>query len=117
MAGLDEERRRAAKNESLIREVNERIEDVSASAVFTEFVCECPDLRCTEKLQLTIEEYERVRAVSNNFVVALGHEVPEVERVIETTDRYLVVAKLAPGDAVAEDLDRRSEGEFGSGSA
>ena len=109
MADLGEQRRRAAKNESLVREVNERMEDLASSATFPAFVCECPDLECREMLPVTLEEYERVRATSNSFVVAVGHEVPEVERVIDATDRYLVVAKRAPGDAIAEDLDPRRD--------
>jgi hypothetical protein len=110
VANLDEQRRRAALNESLSRQVNERIGDLAPSAMFPEFVCECPDLGCRARLPLTIEEYERVRANPNSFVVAAGHEVPELERVIEETDRYLVVAKRAPGDAVAVDLDPRQDG-------
>lgn len=110
MAELDERRRRAARNESLAREVNERIGDLAPSAMFPEFVCECPNLGCRALLPLTVEEYEGIRAKPNTFIVAAGHEVPEVERVIDTTDRYLVVAKRAPGDAVAEALDPRGGG-------
>ena len=106
-ADLDEQRRRAAKNESLCREVNERIAELAPSAIYPAFVCECPDLGCRAMLPMTLEEYERIRATSNSFVVAAGHEVPAVERVVDATDRYLVVAKRAPGDAVAEDLDPR----------
>jgi hypothetical protein len=109
MVGLDDERRRrAAKNQSLFREVNERIEEtVTPSAMFTQFVCECADLSCMDSVAMTVEEYEHVRATSNSFVVAAGHEDLTVEQVIEATDRYLVVAKLAPGDVVATQADPR----------
>lgn len=112
MVDLSEQRRRAAKNQSLAREVNERIEDLATSAAFPAFFCECAELSCTEMLPVTLEEYERVRGASNSFVVAIGHELPDIERVIDATDRYLIVAKLAPGDAVAEELDpRRGQSE------
>jgi hypothetical protein len=108
-ADLDEQRRRAARNESLAREVNERIEDLATSTAFPSFICECPDLACTEMLQITLTEYEHVRSIPNRFIVATGHELAKVERVIATTNRYVIVAKLSPGDEIAEDLDPRRD--------
>ena len=104
---LDARRERAAKNQSLFREVNERIEDLAGSASFTSFICECTDETCNETLSLTVEEYEHVRSGSNLFVVAIGHEIPEIEDVVESTERYLLVSKLGSGRAVAERLDPR----------
>jgi len=104
---LSEQRQRAAKNQSLFREVNERIEDLSANAFFTTFVCECMDETCDSRISMTIEEYEHIRSHSNMFVVLRGHEVPEVEQTVETTDRFLVVSKLGAGKRIAEGLDPR----------
>jgi hypothetical protein len=104
---LEQQRQRAAKNQSLFREVNERIEDLSVSASFTTFICECMDQSCTETVSLTIEEYEHVRSNSNWFIVLSGHEQTAVENVVEATDRFLVVAKLGAGEAVARGLDPR----------
>ena len=104
---LDVRRERAAKNQSLFREVNERIEDLSRSATFPSFVFDCCDESCDETIALTLEEYERVRADANRFAVLPGHEVAEVEQVVEATDRYVVVAKLGAGGQVAERLDPR----------
>jgi hypothetical protein len=105
---IELQRERAGKNQSLFREVNERIEDLSASSSFSMFVCECMDDTCDARVSLTIEEYEHVRAESNSFFVLPGHEVPNVERVIEANDRFLVVAKLGAGARVAEEFDPRS---------
>ena len=104
---LEAQRQRAAKNQSLFREVNERIEDLAAAASFSTFICECMDETCDARLSLTIEEYEHVRSESNSFLVLPGHQVPEVERVIEANARYVVVAKLGAGEPVAEALDQR----------
>ena len=112
---LDEQRRRAAKNESLFREVNERIEDRAeavsggrfGSAAFVRFVCECSDETCRESVSLTVGEYEHVRSDSNSFIVVPGHHVPDVEAIVESSDRYLVVKKLGAGRHVAEELDPR----------
>ena len=54
---------RTARNESLFREVNERIDSAGsgASPMFTEFMCECADDSCFDYISLTSEEYSSVR--------------------------------------------------------
>ncbi len=104
---LDLQRQRAAKNQSLFREVNERIEDLSVSAEFTTFICECMDEGCDQSISLTIEEYEQIRSNSYRFFVVPGHEVLAVEKITETTTRFFVVSKLGAGAHVAEGLDPR----------
>ena len=104
---LDVQRERAAKNQSLFREVNERIEELSASMSPMRFICECGNERCDEGVSLTREDYERIRSEANCFFVIKGHEMPEVERVVGSVDGYLVVAKLGVGGELAEQLDPR----------
>jgi hypothetical protein len=105
---LDVQRERAAMNQSLFREVNERIEDLSRSAASPSFICECADESCDASMALTLEEYERVRSDANRFAVLPGHQLAAVEEVVEGTDRYVVVAKLGVGGQVAARLDPRS---------
>ena len=100
-------RERAAANESLFREVNERIEDLASRSSFNEFVCECSDDACDQRVGMTIEEYEYVRADSNRFFVVPAHETTDVDEVLESTARYLVVRKRGAGAVVAERLDPR----------
>jgi hypothetical protein len=104
---LDAQRERAAKNQSLFREVNERIEELDPLSSFAEFVCECAKTECAEHVSLTVEEYERVRQHPNCFFVLPGHEIAAVEEVVDANQRYLIVAKLGPGAPVAHELDRR----------
>ena len=104
---LDRRRERAATNENLFREVNERIEDLSAHASFTQFICECNDDTCDEHVSMTVEEYEHVRADGNQFLVLPGHHAPDVDEIVEATDRYLVIRKLGAGERVAEQLNPR----------
>ena len=52
---------RAAKNQSLFREVNERIEELRPHNMLIEFACECIDTDCAAALLLSDEEYEHVR--------------------------------------------------------
>jgi hypothetical protein len=88
-----------ARNEALFREVNERIEDVQegfAAQGRTDFLCECGSEDCTQPISLTLAEYEQIRRNPKHFVVLPGHDVVDLERVVERRDRYAVVEKL-PG--------------------
>jgi hypothetical protein len=104
---------RAARNQSLFREVNEKIESVSqdASSMFLEFSCECADTECFENVSLTLEEYEYVRRIPTHFFVKPGHVYRDVERVVETDghgDRFEVVEKFGDAGTLAVRLDPRS---------
>jgi len=44
------------------------------------FLCECSLPHCTEKLKLTLREYEQIRADSGRFVIAPGHAQRERDR-------------------------------------
>jgi hypothetical protein len=113
MTQIEQQRERAARNQSLFREVNEQIEVLSrtpgprSTSSFIDFVCECTIDGCTERVPLTIEEYEAVRGGPNHFFVLSGHEIDGIEETIDSTDRYLVVAKLGRGGDLAEKLDPR----------
>ena len=105
---------RAARNQSLFREVNEKIETVSenSSSMFQEFSCECADTECFEKVSLTLEEYEYVRRIPTRFFVKPGHIYRDVERVVETDgrgDRFEVVEKFGGAGTRAVQLDPRSD--------
>ena len=96
---------RAARNQSMFRQVNERLELLGAAlGSVTEgasFSCECARTDCLEELTLTLEEYERIRASSVRFVVAHGHVLPTVEVGVEKTDGVTVVAKIEAAREVA----------------
>jgi hypothetical protein len=105
--------RRAGENQALFREVNERInaakEARSVWVNISEWVCECADESCTERIEMTPKEYEELRANPTHFAVAPAemHVVPEVERVVEKRERYWVVEKGGEAAEVAEQLDIR----------
>src|ERR1043165_2907917 len=65
---------RAARNEALFREVNERLENLAhtfeqVAGPGTSFACECADLDCLKQVAMSVGEYERVRSHPNQFVV------------------------------------------------
>jgi hypothetical protein len=76
-------------------------------AVETSWVCECADTDCTEPMDLTVAEYESLRAHPNRFAVLPGHVYPQVERVVEENERYVVVEKLGAGATFAVEHDPR----------
>ena len=79
-----------------------------------EFVCECADERCTETLELSLAEYESIRASPIRFPVKVGHDYPEFERVVALSDGYAVVEKIGAAAEVAKTLDPRSRVKGGS---
>lgn len=101
---------RLARNETLFREVNERVEEINVGAGldFIEFLCECGDADCTEAVSLTQSEYEQIRADPLLFVVLPGHAVPEVENIVSGSDRFQVVRKQQEEAHIARATDPRS---------
>jgi hypothetical protein len=100
---------RLAMNEALFREVNERIREISddfgQQDAPLDFLCECSDPACVERVVLTRAEYEHVRADSTRFVVAKGHALPEVESVVAHAKDHVVVEKEGEAADVAIRLD------------
>lgn len=110
---MDERAHRLGLNEALFREVNERIEQVSESLQITTeqlaILCECGDESCTERVEVSTTDYERIRADPTLFFVLPGHEAPEVEDIVEQTRGWDVVRKRNGGPAeLARELDPRS---------
>ena len=103
----DARARRLAENEALVREVNERVGDVAASWYDADekvaFVCECSLEDCTERVRLTMREYERVRSSPAWFAILPEHLVGAIEKRVETIGDVLVVEKLGPSREVAEE--------------
>ena len=103
---------RAAQNQSLFREVNERIEGLNEGfgviLPMGEWVCECADEGCVERMDLTVEEYEAIRQHPNRFPVLPRHEQLDVEWVVERHERYVVVSKFDKGGVLARQHDPRA---------
>jgi len=103
---------RAAKNQSLFRDINERVQQINEtfSVILKtgDWVCECADLECTERIELTADEYELVRSYGDRFIVARGHIYPDVERLVGDTNGYWVVEKIEDAAEVARRLDPRA---------
>ena len=102
---------RVAKNEALFRGVNERIAETAErfDAPEAEFVCECANSSCTDRVEATLDEYERVRADGARFLVRPGHEDERFERVVADRKQFRIVEKLHAVGRLARRLDPRAE--------
>jgi hypothetical protein len=79
------------------RRVNEAIERGEDDAKSAVFVCECGHLGCTSTVELEIADYEEVRTNFDRFLVIPGHEILEVDQVVERHPEHLVVVKPDEG--------------------
>jgi hypothetical protein len=97
---VEERLERQARNESLMRTVNEERAAIDERADWAdadhqfEFQCECGRNQvCEDVVLMTLDEYERVRSQRDRFAVVPGHENGEIEHVVEQADRFLIVDK------------------------
>lgn len=106
----NESERRVARNEALFRDTNEAIERgqwQDDARKLVRFRCECSRLDCGEAVEAMLAEYEHVRSFPRRFLVVDGHELPEVETVVSSTDRYVVVEKKGEAGRIAAASDPR----------
>jgi hypothetical protein len=102
---------RAATNHALFREVNERVKEVndgfSLVLPLGDWICECANDTCIERIQLSATEYEAVRRGQARFLVAPTdeHVWAEVEQVIERNDHYWIVENIGHTTTAADRLD------------
>jgi hypothetical protein len=93
---------RAAQNQLLFRQVNERIRELGEKVLNTvaqmDFACECDDPTCTETIELPLEEFARIDSTPNRFIVLPGHVDEDVEDVVARNGGYLLVAKRGAGE-------------------
>jgi hypothetical protein len=96
---MDARETRLATNEALYRVVYERIHEVGErlevlpDGELLEFKCECGRPDCDSLVSMSAAEYEHVRTDNDRFALVPGHENPEIERVMDRTERYVIVDK------------------------
>jgi hypothetical protein len=117
---MDDRLERKARNEALVREVNERIAEVDKAAenasfaseqTLFEFLCECggdgdSHAGCEEHIQMTIPEYEDVRSQNDRFAVYPGHEKEALEWVVRRNERFILVDKRPKAEPFVADDPR-----------
>jgi hypothetical protein len=108
MGTLREER--MANNEAMFRIANERMaewEEQHATEAVELYFCECADQDCRQKVGLRKTDYEAVRSDPRHFLIAVGHDIPDVETVIEQHGDWAVIEKNPEVTQTVESLDPR----------
>jgi hypothetical protein len=101
---------KSARNQIVFREVNERIAELTGDGNETGvslFICECGDRACAESLEVTPSEYELVRGHGARFIVLPGHDQSEVEHVVDSCARFVVVEMDGADATVAREANPR----------
>lgn len=102
---------RLARNEDHFRDINESLRDKHIHATVVRsgplpFVCECASGECTEAVELTLDEFRRIRRNPRWFVVVPGHQAPDVEVIVESSESFIVVEKVDEAGDTAQELDQ-----------
>jgi hypothetical protein len=108
--GGEEARRRKlrlAENETLFRKINDDLELRrwgEDEEEMREFVCECSNINCAERILMAGSAYRRIRSRPRWFAIIDGHQTPQIEPVVERHEGYVVVELTGEaGDVAAED--------------
>jgi len=103
-SALPDRLERKARNEALLREVNERIAELGEARAWEpdgtmDFLCECgADGGCGERISVPLSAYQIARSQDDRFVLRPGHETPEIERAVDRTAAYVIVDKIAAAE-------------------
>jgi hypothetical protein len=87
-------REQAVRNSLLIREVNQRVADLSDSwndGDPREFLCECGDEACIQVIPVTRADYQAAREHSGRYLITSDHGEDAGTQVRTKRDRYSIV--------------------------
>jgi hypothetical protein len=104
----------AAQAQSMFRTVNEQIRNLSTQFPLVgpaeEWLCECAERTCLDRIAMSTDQYEAIRADGARFLVRAGdeHVWPDIERVVERTDRYWILEKVGHAGELARLVDPRA---------
>lgn len=73
-------------------ELGEEPVDTTGKA-YLQFVCECSDEKCSERIIVTFVDYQKIHKARDMFVVKPDHVVYEIEDVTKRTPDYWIVKK------------------------
>ena len=76
----------------VFRSINDRIGELNVALEGGPMIvlCECNSVHCAEPIELDTATYTRVRANPAQFVVLPGHEVPQLDHVVERHPAFCV---------------------------
>jgi hypothetical protein len=88
---------RREENQKLFRRGNERLHSAVRHQVSDDsrvpFLCECADEFCDGRVELGIEDWEKIAREPKQYVMVAGHPKSEGEKVVGMIEGYDVVRK------------------------
>jgi hypothetical protein len=82
--------------EDVFRNVNDRIAEKGSEFALRlpwPFLCECSDMSCFARLELTLEEYEELRSHPGRYLTVPGHDVAKTV-VVEQSEEVAFAERL-----------------------
>jgi hypothetical protein len=86
--------KRIVQTEVFFRAINDEIAQHDGTAD-TLYMCECGNPLCRDSIRLAPGAIEKLHSSRRHFVVLAGHEIPDVETVVDRADGYVIIRKNA----------------------
>ena len=86
--------KRLAETQRAFRIGNERLRgavEATAGGEPVPFLCECTDDTCLGRVELTLEEYDRIRAHENRFLIVRGHATLPGDTIVQENRSHQIV--------------------------
>ena len=78
--------------ERMLEEIRDEEDDDPDAPIA--FLCECSHLDCRERIQLEPSRFDRIHRDADVFILVPGHEIPDIERIVDQEQDFLIVRKL-----------------------
>jgi hypothetical protein len=85
---------RVLQTEALFRDINEVIARTRGSNG-SSFLCECANPFCNVTFEMSCEDLQTLHSTPGYYVILAGHEIPDLEDVVQRTNGYAIVRKRA----------------------
>jgi len=86
---------RLVQTEDFFRDVNEVIARTGGSNGST-FLCECANPHCNDTFDMTPHDLQTLHSEPGHYVVKPGHDVPDLEEVVQQQNGYAIVRNPRP---------------------
>ena len=88
---------RLTQNQKTVRGANERLEEAVEARVdgrgTVPFLCECADIDCTDRIEMTTSDYTAAHIDRHMYVLVAGHATVDGEEMVDDLGGYLVMRK------------------------
>jgi len=91
----DDFKQRALRAEQMFADLNDALIAIHRETPWTKFVCECSNPLCGDQVTLSPESLALIHSRPGRYVLRAGHQVDEVDTVIDQIDGLVIVEKRA----------------------